>query len=69
MDEAAVWALQTVPRMYHSVINDALQIYRETKSLDDVVFHERDVIAFREYVRHQAKGAFERASDSGEDDE
>jgi predicted nucleotidyltransferase len=66
-DEAAVWALQTVPRMYHSIVNDALQIYRGTKSLDDVVLLERDIIAFREYVRQQSRSAFERASDSGED--
>ena len=68
-DEAAVWALATVPRMYHSVVNDALQIYRGTKSEDDVVFAERDIIALREYVRERAQGAFARASDTGEDDE
>jgi hypothetical protein len=66
-DEAAAWALQTVPRMYHSIINDALQIYRGTKSLDDVVMTERDIVAFREYVREQSQRAFERASDTGED--
>jgi streptomycin 3"-adenylyltransferase len=68
-DEAAVWALQTVPRMYHSVINDALQLYRGTKSPDDVVFLERDIIALREYVRERSQAAFARASDTGEDDE
>jgi hypothetical protein len=68
-DEAAVWALQNVPRMYHSVINDALQIYRGTKSSDDVVFLERDVIALREYVRERSRAAFERASDSGEEED
>jgi hypothetical protein len=67
-DEAAVWALQTVPRMYHSIINDALQLYRGTKSVDDVVLIERDVIAFREYVREGSKAAFERASDTGEEE-
>lgn len=68
-DEAGVWALQTVPRMYHSVINDALQLYRGTKSLDDVVVMERDIIALREYVRERSQNAFDRASDTGEDDE
>lgn len=68
-DEAGVWALETVPRMYHSIINDALQLYRGTKSLDDVVLVERDIIAFREYVRERSQSAFARASDTGEDDE
>lgn len=68
-DEAATWALQTVPRMYHSIINDALQLYRGTKSLDDVVLVERDVIALREYVRERSQAAFARASDTGEEDE
>jgi len=67
-DEAAVWALGTVPRMYHSIINDALQLYRGTKSIDDVVLVERDVIAFREYVRERCRPAFERACDAGEDE-
>jgi streptomycin 3"-adenylyltransferase len=67
-DEAAVWALETVPRMYHSIVNDALQLYRGSKSLEDVVLVERDVIAFREYVRERARGAFERASDTGEEE-
>lgn len=68
-DEAAVWALETVPRMYHSIINDALQLYRGTKSLDDVVLVERDIIAFREYVRERSQSAFTRASDTGEEEE
>jgi streptomycin 3"-adenylyltransferase len=68
-DEAAVWALQTVPRMYHSVINDALQLYRGTKSADDVIFLERDIIALREYVRQRAQPSFDRANDTGEDDD
>jgi predicted nucleotidyltransferase len=68
-DEAGVWALQNVPRMYHSVINDALQLYRGTKSADDVVFLERDIIALREYVRERSQSAFARASDTGEEEE
>jgi predicted nucleotidyltransferase len=68
-DEAAAWALETVPRMYHSIINDALQLYRGTKSLDDVVLVERDIIAFREYVRERSQPAFARASDTGEEEE
>lgn len=68
-DEAAVWALETVPRMYHSIVNDALQLYRGTKVLDDVVLVERDIIALREYVRERSQAAFARASDTGEDDE
>jgi streptomycin 3"-adenylyltransferase len=68
-DEAALWALETVPRMYHSIVNDALQLYRGTKSLDDVVLVERDIIAFREYVRERSQAAFARASDSGEEEE
>ncbi len=67
-DEAATWALQTVPRMYHSIVNDALQIYRGSKSLDDVVIAERDVIALREYVRRRCESAFARASDCGEEE-
>jgi hypothetical protein len=67
-DEAGVWALQTVPRMYHSIINDALQIYRGSKSPDDVVFHERDIVALREYVRERSHAAFARASDDGDDE-
>ncbi len=67
-DEAGTWALQTVPRMYHSIINDALQLYRGTKALDDVVLVERDIIAFREYVRERSKAAFDRASDSDEEE-
>ena len=68
-EEAGVWALQTVPRMYHSVINDALQLYRGTKSLDDVVLMERDIVALREYVRERSQSAFDRASDTGADEE
>lgn len=68
-DEAATWALQTVPRMYHSIVNDALQIYRGTKSTDDVVITEREIVAFREYVRQLAQPAFARATDTGEDEE
>lgn len=68
-DEAAVWALNTVPRMYHSVINDSLQLYRGTKASDDVIFMKGEVIAFREYVRERSGPAFRRASDTGEDEE
>lgn len=68
-DEAAAWALETVPRMYHSIVNDALQLYRGTKSIDDVVLVERDIVAFREYVRERSAPAFARASDTGEEDE
>lgn len=67
-DEAAVWAIGTAPRIYHSSINDALQLYRGTKSPDDVVFTVQEVVAFREYVRERSKAAFERASDTGEDE-
>jgi hypothetical protein len=55
--------------MYHSVINDALQLYRGTKSADDVIFLERDIIALREYVRQRAQPSFDRANDTGEDDD
>lgn len=68
-DEAGVWALQTVPARYHSVINDALQLYRGTKSADDVVFLERDIVALRDYVQERSKAAFERASDTGEEED
>lgn len=67
-DEAGAWALQSVPRMYHSIVNDALQLYRGTKSLDDVVMAEREIVAFREYVRERSRDAFSRASDTGEDE-
>jgi predicted nucleotidyltransferase len=66
-DEAATWALQNVPEAHHSIINDALQIYRGSKSTDDVVFHSTDVEAFREYVRLRAQAAFRRAGDTSED--
>jgi streptomycin 3"-adenylyltransferase len=65
-DEAGVWALETVPRMYHSLVNDALQVYRGNKSADDVIFAERDIIALREYVRERSQSAFSRASDTDE---
>jgi predicted nucleotidyltransferase len=65
-DEAATWALENVPRMYHSIVNDALQLYRGTKSLDDVVMGEREIVAFREYVRERSRDAFSRASDTDE---
>jgi hypothetical protein len=55
--------------MYHSIINDALQLYRGTKSIDDVILVERDVVAFREYVRERSAPAFARASDTDEEDE
>lgn len=68
-DEAALWAMQTVPRMYHSIVNDALALYRGNKSADDVVFLERDIIALREFVRERSQPAFLRASDDGEEEE
>lgn len=68
-DEAASWAMSTVPRMYHSVINDALQLYRGNKSSDDIVFPEQAVVAFREYVRERCRPAFSRAHDTGEDED
>jgi hypothetical protein len=68
-DEAAVWALENVPDAYHSIINDALQLYRGTKSPDDVVFLERDIKALREYVEERSRSAFLRASDTGEEDD
>jgi streptomycin 3"-adenylyltransferase len=68
-DEAGVWALQNVPRMYHSVINDALQLYRGSKGAEDVVFAPHEIASFRSYVRERAQRAFARASDSGEDEE
>ena len=55
--------------MYHSIVNDALQLYRGTKSGDDVVLLERDIIALREYVRERSQAAFARARDTGEEDE
>jgi streptomycin 3"-adenylyltransferase len=67
-DEAAVWALQNVPQSYHSIINDALQLYRGTKSIDDVVLTQRDIGAFRDYVRERSQPAFARASDTGDEE-
>jgi streptomycin 3"-adenylyltransferase len=67
-DEAALWALQNVPEVYHSLINDALQIYRGTKSIDDVVLASNDIIAFDNYVRERSQPAFARASDTGEEE-
>jgi len=68
-DESALWALENVPRIYRSTINDALALYLGNKDADDVVFTPREVIAFREYVRQQCRPAFERASQTGSDDE
>jgi hypothetical protein len=67
-DEAALWSLQNVPEVYHSLINDALQIYRGTKSIDDVVLASNDIIAFDNYVRERSQPAFARASDTGEEE-
>ncbi len=66
-DEAALWALQTVPETYHSIVNDALQVYRGAKSIDDVVLSAREIGAFRDYVRERSQPAFERASETGEE--
>ncbi len=68
-DEAAAWALLTVPDRYRSALNDALQLYRGTKSIDDVVLREDDVAAFRRYVYECSKATFERANDSGDGEE
>lgn len=67
-DEAAVWALQTVPAQFHSIVNDALQLYRGTKAPDDVVFASAEIAGFRDYVREHAQPAFSRASDTGGED-
>ena len=67
-DEAGRWALQATPQTYHPVILDALNVYRGTKSIDDVVFDEAHVEALRAYVFERARPAFERAEDSGEDE-
>ncbi|HLI95077.1 MAG TPA: aminoglycoside adenylyltransferase domain-containing protein [Candidatus Baltobacteraceae bacterium] len=67
-DEAALWALQNVPAEYHSIVNDALQVYRGTKSIDDVVLSTREIAAFREHVRERSQPAFARASDTGEEE-
>lgn len=66
-DEAASWALQNVPREHQSVINDALQLYRGTKTVDDVVFDGAQIAALREYVRGRAQPAFDRAGWSDEE--
>ena len=68
-DEAAAWAMENVPRIYRSTINDALALYLGNKDADDVVFTPREVIAFREYVRGQCRPAFERAAQNGDGDE
>lgn len=68
-DEAGTWALQSVPSAFHSIVNDALQLYRGTKGPDDVVFSAADIAAFYEYVRERAQPAFSRAADTGEDDD
>ncbi len=63
-EEAATWAMDRVPSEYRSAINDALQIYRGAKSIEDVVFAEPEVAEFCRYVRKQAEAAFRRASDT-----
>jgi hypothetical protein len=67
-DEAGVWALQNVPATHHPIIKDALQVYRGTKSIDDVVFHTREIAAFRDYVLERSQPAFARAGDTDEDE-
>ncbi len=66
-DEAASWALANVPHEHQSVINDALQLYRGTKTADDVVFNGAQIAALREYVRGRAQPAFDRACGSDEE--
>lgn len=65
-DQAAAWALERIPDEFRSVVNDALQLYRGTKTAEDVVLHEHAIRAFRSYVAERAQPAFERAADSGE---
>lgn len=64
-DDAAAWALERVPDEFRSVVNDALQLYRGSKTAEDVVLHEQAIRAFRSYVAEQAQPAFERATDAG----
>ena len=65
-DEAAAWALEQIPDEHRSTVNDALQLYRGTKSPDDVVLHEHAIRAFRSYVAQRAQPAFARASENDE---
>lgn len=65
-DEAATWAMGRVPDDYRSAINDALQIYRGTKSTEDAVFEQTQVENLCRYVQDQAGSSFRRASDRGE---
>jgi predicted nucleotidyltransferase len=67
--EAGIWALSRVPEQHRSVINDALHVHRGNKSGDDVVFFEDDITAFRSYVFDRSRSAFERASDTGEEED
>lgn len=68
-EEAAASALETIPQTHRAMVKDALQVYRGTKSFDDVVFHKREMEEFFAYVAERAQPAFARAGDTGDDDE
>lgn len=68
-DDAAVWALNSGAPQYGPAINDALQLYRGTKSSDDVVFDRGEVERFLGYVSELSAPAFERACDDDGDED
>jgi hypothetical protein len=67
-EEAAVGALETIPPIYRAAVMDALQVYRGTKSLDDVVFHTNEIEGFVAYVAERSQPAFLRAADTDDDE-
>lgn len=66
-DDAAAWALNSAAPDHRSVINDALQLYRGSKSSDDVVFDRGEVKDFLNFVSERSAPAFERAAGDGDE--
>ena len=66
-EEAARWALDAVPAEFTPLIRNALDTYRGTSG--DTAFDPSSVARLREYVHERVRPAFERASDTGDDEE
>ncbi|MGZ3551744.1 MAG: aminoglycoside adenylyltransferase domain-containing protein [Vulcanimicrobiaceae bacterium] len=66
-DEAARWALESIPREFEPLVREALDVYRGASRATE--FDAKRVAALREYVHERALPAFDRASDTGDDEE
>jgi hypothetical protein len=66
-DEAGRWALESMPADFAPLVREALDVYRG--ALETVAFDPTRVAALRAYVRERAQPAFDRASDTGEEEE